>query len=645
MILNRLTLSDMEIFVNAENFFYETSRNIKRLLTVLIDATCITAAYWLALLVKFESFSVFSSYQNWLYFAFLVPLSLIFYIKLGVYRSYQRFFGARSIILTFIAILLSFASLVTAGLYFGQAVTPLVAFLYFAFLALFTSSTRLALRIFYSIVASADKKQVLIYGAGEAGRQLAKSLASSPEYHVVGFLDDDPKLHGYYFDGHQVNGIAKLGYLIEKYSVERVLLAMPSSPRGVKKRILEKLEQFPVKVKTIPGMVDLVEGDTVITEVKDVEIEDLLGRDPVPPQQDLFEANIKYKVVLVTGAGGSIGSELCRQIIVNRPNCLLLFEVSEFALYAIESELSQLITSENLSIKLISFLGSVQDRNLLDMLFKTYEVDTVYHAAAYKHVPLVEFNVAQGVKNNIFGTKALAESAMENGVDTFVLISTDKAVRPTNFMGTTKRMAELVLQALSAESRTTRFCMVRFGNVLGSSGSVIPLFRKQIQAGGPVTVTHKDITRYFMTIPEAAQLVIQAGAMGRGGDVFVLDMGDSVRIYDLAKRLIRLSGLSVKDTDHPDGDIEIVCTGLRPGEKLYEELLIGDNVLPTNHERIMSAIELSLPLVELEDMLDALNQAVLKNDAETMRAILQKAPAGYSPSSAIVDNFHMNVIQ
>lgn len=628
--------------MNAEEFFYETSRNIKRLLTVIIDASCIAVAYWVAHLVKAESFSVFHSFQNWLYFAFLVPLSIIFYIKLGVYRSYQRFFGAKSILVTLLAITLSFLSLVVAGLYFGQAVSPLVAFLYFVFLSLLTGATRIALRLFYSLVASASKKQVLIYGAGEAGRQLAKSLVSSPEYHVVGFLDDDEALQNYYFDGLKVHSASSLSQLIEKYHVERVLLAMPSAPRGVKKRILERLEQYPVKVKTIPGVVDLVEGDAQISEVKDVEIEDLLGRDPVPPKQDLFEANIKGKVVFVSGAGGSIGSELCRQIIKNKPASLLLFEISEYALYAIEGELNETIKRENLGIKLFPFLGSVQDRTLLDAIFTTYQVDTVYHAAAYKHVPLVEYNVAQGVNNNIFGTKALAESAIAHKVSTFVLISTDKAVRPTNFMGTTKRMAELVLQALAAEQTDTRFCMVRFGNVLGSSGSVIPLFRRQIEAGGPVTVTHRDITRYFMTIPEAAQLVIQAGAMGKGGDVFVLDMGESVRIFDLAKRLIRLSGLEIKSDDNPDGDIEIKCTGLRPGEKLYEELLIGDNVIPTSHERIMSALETRLSLKELEVVLNNLKKAVKANNAEHIRQILQKAPTGYAPSSDIVDNFYSN---
>ena len=628
--------------MKAEAFFYETSRNIKRLLTVFIDAACISIAYWAALLIKAESFEVFQMFQNWLYYAFLVPLSLIFFIKLGVYRSYQRFFGVKSILFTLFAIALSFMSLVLAGVYFGQPVSPLVSLLYFVFLSLLVASTRLALRMFYSLVASAGKKQVLIYGAGEAGRQLEKSLVNSPEYHVVGFLDDDESLQGFYFDGLKVHSAKNLGELIEKYSVDRILLAMPSAPRGVKKRILERLEQHPVKVKTIPGVVDLVEGDAGISEIKDVEIEDLLGRDPVAPMQDLFEANIKGKVVLVSGAGGSIGSELCRQIIKNQPACLLLFELSEFALYNIEAELTTYVKKENLGIRVIPFLGSVQDQCLVEAIFSAYSVNTVYHAAAYKHVPLVEFNVAQGVSNNIFGTRTLATAAVKFNVETFVLISTDKAVRPTNFMGTTKRMAELVLQALASEKTNTRFCMVRFGNVLGSSGSVIPLFRKQIQAGGPVTVTHRDITRYFMTIPEAAQLVIQAGAMGKGGDVFVLDMGESVRIYDLAKRLIRLSGLELKDTDNPNGDIEILCTGLRPGEKLYEELLIGDNVVPTQHERIMSARENKLSMVQLENLLTEIHRAVKDNDAAQLRILLQEAPTGYSPSSDIVDNFYAN---
>lgn len=621
-----------------EAFFYETSRNIKRLITIFIDSFIISLSFWLAFLVKEESLSVFTNTELWLYLAFLLPLSLIAYIKLGVYRSYQRFFGARSILFTFYSIAFSALILQLAIVYISTVTNGFIALLYFIFLGFFTAATRMTLRLIYSAFTAGSKKQLLIYGAGESGRQLAKSLVHSPEYHVAGYIDDKKSLHGYYLDGLKVHAFMELPQLIEKYAIERVLLAMPSASRSTRKRILERLEVFPVKVKTIPGLVDLLESDVKFDEIKDVEIEDLLGRDPVPPNKALFEANIKNKTVFVSGAGGSIGSELCRQIIKNQPSVLILFEVSEFALYSIESELTSLIEKSQKSIKLIAFMGSVQDKTLLAHVFKKYHVDTIYHAAAYKHVPLVEYNVVQGIKNNIFGTLYLAEAAIKANVPSFVLISTDKAVRPTNFMGTTKRVAELVLQAYSKEQSVTRFCMVRFGNVLGSSGSVIPLFRRQIKAGGPVTVTHKDITRYFMTIPEAAQLVIQAGAMGAGGDVYVLDMGESVRIYDLAKRLIRLSGLEIKSPDNPHGDIEILCTGLRPGEKLYEELLIGDDVRATQHERIMAAEESFLELNKLQNLLDQLEKACDIQDLQTIRKLLQEAPTGYLPSSSIVDN-------
>lgn len=625
--------------MKADDFFYETSRNIKRLLTLLIDTGAITFSFWAAYAIREESFAVFFQPNIWLIFAFLVPLSLIFYIKLGVYRSYQRFFGAKSILFTFFAITLSALSLVVANIYVAQSISPIVALLYFVFLALLTGMARIALRLFYSMVTSSNKKQVVIYGAGEAGRQLAKSLVTSPEYATVAFIDDDTSLHGFYIDGIKVYAFKDIQKLIDRYHVERVLLAMPSAPRAFKKRVLEKLEMLPVKVKTIPGVVDLVEGDAQFSDVKDVEIEDLLGRDPVPPKQELFEANIKGLNVLVTGAGGSIGSELCRQIIKNAPAKLVLFEVSEFALYSIESELAQFIAKQGVEISLIPVLGSVQDRTLIDQVLASQAIDTIYHAAAYKHVPLVEFNVVQGVRNNVFGTLNVAQAAKDFKVPTCVLVSTDKAVRPTNFMGTTKRVAELVLQALQNETQHTRYCMVRFGNVLGSSGSVIPLFRRQIEAGGPVTVTHQDITRYFMTIPEAAQLVIQAGAMGQGGDVYVLDMGESVKIFDLAKRLIRLSGLEVKDEANPNGDIEIVCSGLRPGEKLFEELLIGDNVKPTNHERIMSAHEVMLSWPDLQKFLAKLDKACAAQQVPKIRELLVEAPTGYAPNSNIVDNF------
>ena len=384
-------------------------------------------------------------------------------------------------------------------------------------------------------------------------------------------------------------------------------------------------------------MADVVAGAVNVDQVKDVDVEDLLGRDPVSPKKALLHADIKEKVVMVTGAGGSIGSELCRQIVRNEPIKLVLFELSEFALYSIEKELSQYVEERSLPISIIPIMGSVQKQNRLEAVMNAFGVQTVYHAAAYKHVPLVEHNVVEGVRNNIFGTLYTAQAAIKTKVETFVLVSTDKAVRPTNVMGTTKRMSELVLQALADTQSDTRFCMVRFGNVLGSSGSVVPLFRKQIRKGGPVTLTHQDITRYFMTIPEAAQLVIQAGAMGMGGDVFVLDMGDPVKIKDLATKMIHLSGFTVKDEKEPEGDIEIRCIGLRPGEKLYEELLIGDNVEGTTHERIMTAQENKLDWRELEVILNELDEACHNFEHERIRDILLKAPTGFTPTDDICD--------
>ena len=429
--------------------------------------------------------------------------------------------------------------------------------------------------------------------------------------------------------------------MVEKYDVTQILLAVPSASRARRKRILESLMELSAEVLTVPDMKDIVEGRASIDQLKDVAIEDLLGRDPVTPQQSLMEANILGKVVMVTGAGGSIGSELCRQIVRYKPKTLVLFELSEFCLYQIDRELNQFIQDKGLSVEIIPLLGSVQRINRLMVTMKSFNVQTVYHAAAYKHVPLVEYNVVEGIRNNVFGTYYTAQAAIEAGVESFVLISTDKAVRPTNVMGTTKRMAELCLQALAeqenSKSKGTRFCMVRFGNVLGSSGSVVPLFKRQIEVGGPITVTHPDIIRYFMTIPEAAQLVIQAGAMGKGGDVFVLDMGDPVRITDLAVNLIQLSGLEVKDEQHPYGDIAIEFTGLRPGEKLYEELLIGDNVEETAHERIMTAKERYLTLVEFEKHLNDLDKACHEFNYERIRELLLEVPTDFNPTDGIGD--------
>ncbi len=472
------------------------------------------------------------------------------------------------------------------------SVSVILNYVFFAFAGI--SGSRILLRELVMATSRNAQHRVLIYGAGASGRQLLLALANSVEFRAVAFVDDDPSLQGVMIRDTKVHSPDHIGYVVQAYGISRILLAVPSASRGVRAKLIERLESLGLPVLTIPGMTDLVDGKMKIDELQDVKIEDLLGRDAVTPNSSLLTANITGKVVMVTGAGGSIGSELCRQIIQQSPSRLVLFEASEFALYEIDKELSAEIANRQLEVQLLPFMGSVVDQQRVQQVMQRYQVQTVYHAAAYKHVPLVEFNVIEGLRNNLFGTWHTAEAAIAAGVETFVLISTDKAVRPTNVMGTTKRLAELALQALAQRQQQTRFCMVRFGNVLGSSGSVVPLFRKQIKNGGPITLTHEDITRYFMTIPEAAQLVIQAGAMGEGGDVFVLDMGEPVKIYDLAKKMVHLTGLEIKNKQNPQGDIEIKITGLRPGEKLYEELLIGDDEKATRHPRIKAANEVFL---------------------------------------------------
>lgn len=482
--------------------------------------------------------------------------------------------------------------------------------------------------------ANASCKKVLVYGAGDAGVQLASALVHSKEYHPIGFIDDSPDLQGSQIRGLTVYTVNDIEKTISRFKVDEVLIAMPSVSRAKKLSIIDKLEPYPVMVRTLPGVAELAEGKISIGDLREVSIKDLLGREVAKPNQTLLSKNIANKAVVVTGAGGSIGSELCRQIVSLKPGVLILYELSELALYTIEKELSKVNFD---AIKIYPILGSVNNKTRLTHIFNKFGVNTVYHAAAYKHVPMVEFNNTEGVNNNVLGTLYCAQAAIETSVETFVLISTDKAVRPTNTMGATKRTAELVLQALSSEQRVTRFTMVRFGNVLGSSGSVIPLFRRQIKEGGPVTVTDKDIIRYFMTIPEAVELVIQAGAMGQGGDVFVLDMGEPVRIDDLAKKMIRLSGLEVKDVQNPEGDIEIRYTGLRPGEKLYEELLIGDNVSKTDNPFIMRAQEDSLTWNELKVILNGLETAIGNCDQDRLRQLLIQAVPGFKPQCEISD--------
>jgi FlaA1/EpsC-like NDP-sugar epimerase len=470
---------------------------------------------------------------------------------------------------------------------------------------------------------------------GQTGRQLAAAMTNSHAMKVVGFLDDDDRLHGHVLNGLPIYDPTDLTDLATTLNISDVLLAMPSLSRRRRNEILGQIRVAKVAVRTLPSVTDLAQGKVSISDLRELDIDDLLGREPVMPNHILLAMNVLNKVVMVTGAGGSIGGELCRQILAVGPSKLLLIEQSEFALYGIHQELEGKLLGRD--IALVPLLASVQDKERIYEIMSTWHPDTVYHSAAYKHVPLVEHNPAEGIKNNVLGTLRTAQAAAENAVSDFVLISTDKAVRPTNIMGTSKRLAEMVLQALAARTSGTKFSMVRFGNVLDSSGSVVPKFRQQIRQGGPITLTHPEITRYFMTIPEASQLVIQAGAMAKGGDVFVLDMGQSVKIMDLARRMIELSGLTVKDQENPDGDIEIEITGLRPGEKLYEELLIGDNPRPTSHSRIMKAHEEFVPWTELEGKLKSLEIALNANDVGVIRSMMEKLVAGYMPSDAIVD--------
>ncbi|MDP5149799.1 polysaccharide biosynthesis protein [Rheinheimera baltica] len=508
----------------------------------------------------------------------------------------------------------------------------------YALLALVSSGGgRLLARLFLAQRNNKHKQRVLIYGAGSAGRQLALSLFSGDQHHPVMFVDDDVTLQRSSILGIAVGNPSQIHNIVNAYNISKVLLAIPSVSRLRRREVLDRLESLSIPVQSIPGMNDIVDGSMRIDDLQDVKIEDLLGRDPVEPKVKLMHANIRGKVVMVTGAGGSIGSELCRQIIRYEPEKLVLFESSEYALYSIEQELSGQILKLGLDFTVAPVLGNVLHANRMQAVMTTLKVNTVYHAAAYKHVPLVEFNVVEGIRNNVFGTLHTAEAAIAAGVEQFVLISTDKAVRPTSVMGASKRLAELVLQALASSKTNTRFCMVRFGNVLGSSGSVVPLFREQILKGGPVTVTHRNIIRFFMTIPEAAQLVIQAGAMAKGGDVFVLDMGEAVKIDDLAKRIIHLMGLEVKDELHPYGDIEIHYTGLRPGEKLYEELLIGESVQQTEHPRIMTANEVSLEWPAMSQLLSNLDKDCNDFNVSGIINTLLTAPVSFNFNGQITD--------
>lgn len=636
-------------------WFITRQRRSKAFILIGADVCFAVLSLWAAFSLRWGVFYVPKG-DEWYLFAVAPIIAVPIFVKLGLYRAIIRYIEVRALwtiiqAVTFYALVFAFV-LYESGI---KGIPRTVSPLNWLNMMLLVGSSRFFARwwlgeIYFSLSgplnqADSRKKNVVIYGAGRAGVQLASALAHGREFRPVAFIDDDELLHKQKVNGLRIYPRSALSYLIERHKVSDVLLAIPSASRARRGEIIKLLEPFAVHIMSMPGLADIAQGKITFDTLQEVDIGDLLGRDPVEPDKSLLSANISGKVVMVTGAGGSIGSELCRQIIQLQPLTLVLFELSEYALYMIEKELNHVLAriknSPDLNeIELIAVLGSVTDGERVEKICTAFKVQTIYHAAAYKHVPMVEKNPGEAVWNNIFGTLRTAKAAIKAGVETFVLISTDKAVRPTNTMGATKRFAELILQALSLEDgdqNRTRFTMVRFGNVLGSSGSVVPLFREQIAGGGPVTVTDPRIIRYFMTIPEAAQLVIQAGAMGQGGDVFVLDMGEPIKILDLAKRMIHLSGLEIKDKAHPDGEIEIRFTGLRPGEKLYEELLIGDTVSKTSHSRIMRAEEQVLAWEQLEKMLSELQVAVLKDEFNAVRNILVTAVAGFVPQCEIGD--------
>jgi len=582
------------------------------------------------------------------YLLFFAPLVAIpIFIKFGLYRAIVRYIGFKALWVIVQAVSLYALVWGVIALLSGvQGVPRSVILINWILGMLLIGGSRIIGRWWfsdkksYSVNAFDKRKNVLVYGAGSAGIQLATALTYSQELNPIAFIDDEPTLSNHQIMGLKVYPSNNLGELVASMKIEEVLLAIPSASRDRRNEIINNLEPYPVLVRTVPGVSELAQGKLKINDLNVVSINDLLGRDPVPPNQNYLRADITNKVVMITGAGGSIGSELCRQIIQLQPKKIVLFEQNEFSLYTIDQELIQ----KNLKIDIAPILGSVLDSKQVERVCKTFSVQTIYHAAAYKHVPMIELNNFSGIENNIFGTLSCAEAAVLSNVDTFVLISTDKAVRPTNIMGATKRFSEMILQALSKKynDKATNFSMVRFGNVLDSSGSVIPLFNKQIKEGGPVTVTDPAIIRYFMTIPEAAQLVIQAGAMSKGGDVFVLDMGEPVKILYLAKKMIHLSGLNIKDSNNPNGDIEILFTGLRPGEKLYEELLIGDSVLETEHQLILRSNEEMLPWSDLKLILNKLKTSVDKQNLEGARQALIEAVPGYKPQGDINDLMYLD---
>ena len=624
------------------------SRAAKRGVVVGLDVVLSLVATWLAYTLRLDALHWPAGAQWWVY-GLAPALAIPVFVRFGLYRAIFRYTGQAALIATAKAVAV-YSALLIAILLWNQwpGVPRSLGVLQPVLFVLLVGASRATARFWLAALDARHQTvdgRLLIFGAGTTGVQTASAIAVSGQFVLLGFIDDDPGKVGRSINGVPIISPASVPDWVESKGVSDILLALPSASRERRNSIIASLSPLPVHVRTLPSLGDLATGRVTVKDFRELDVEDLLGRAPVPPDAELLARDLAGQVVLVTGSGGSIGGELARQIVLQNPRQLLLLDHSEFGLYTIHQELEAVRSAKGLETELVPLLGSVTNFARLSEVCKHYRPATVYHAAAYKHVPMVESNPGEGVINNVFGTLNMARACLENSVRRFVLVSTDKAVRPTNVMGATKRMAELVLQALAAEQqavfvgsgdepddasrRQTRFTMVRFGNVLGSSGSVVPLFRRQLMEGGPLTVTHAEVTRYFMTIPEAAQLVLQAGAMAQGGDVFVLDMGEPIKIVDLARRMIRLSGLSIKDEGSPTGDIEIAITGLRPGEKLYEELLIGDNPTATTHPRIMKAHEPFIPWQQLSSQLVLLEKAALDNDLQAIKSILRQHVQGY----------------
>ena len=636
-----------KVSVNIFSLHRYTKIAIATISDVILCVLCtwlafgVRSQYWLAIKPEIEQSILFVdlNFSSLLVSAMIaIPIFWLF----GLYRTIFRYTGF-SIFFTILMSTFVYGVLYyTITVYSTQVVPRPIGFFQPMLLFFAVLTSRLAIKYIFARSLSFKnpykKRKVLVYGAGDAGRQLVTSLENSPEFKVVGFLDDNSQFHKQILLGQTVYSPKKLERLIKSENISLVFLALPTIGRSERNKIIEKLNRYKLTVKTLPSISEIVDGRITVSDIKDLNIDDLLNREKVKPDIKLLSKNINLKTVLVTGAGGSIGSELCRQIIKLRPNKLIILELNEFALYKIYEEL--VVTNKNL--KIISLLANVQDQTKLEMILETFKVDTIYHAAAYKHVPLVEENICEGVKNNVFGTLAITKASVKKNVSNLVLISSDKAVRPTNIMGASKRLSELCMQGIfnANKNLTTSFSIVRFGNVLESSGSVIPKFKRQIKEGGPVTLTHKDVTRYFMTITEAAELVIQAGAMGEKSEVFVLDMGESIKIKNLINKMINLSGFTVKDNNNPSGDIEIKITGLRPGEKLYEELLIGDDPMKTNHPKILMTNEPFIPFDQLEKELNNLKILLNENDAENTKILLDKLLKNYKSNSNLIDHIY-----